>query len=295
MHLALKMIRMSLRIRQVVLPWSIALATIGVLLADSLSTRNILLNFMAVTFLVQADNALTVVLFSSKQHEFVDKMFKIYSFGGEDKNQQEQKEDLSEQYFDTNSHQSEQNSDDLRHSVRQRNNQVSCLWPKLSGFVVAITVVVCVSWIDSLLNVDCKGCHRLSKILLVISYVGSPVSGILWSWWHMRKRRILTEASFSTFLLEFARSHSAIMFNIWYIGLSLLPVLVTGFWRKNYGNMTLLSFISFISFVIMEIGIEQFRNHIDSQMHARIILITCWFGIYALCIWTILIEAIGID
>lgn len=246
-----KILRLSLRLRQIVLPWSISIATIGVLLSDSLSTKNILLNFLAVTFLVEADNMLAKVLFSSKQQDFVERVL----------------------------------FDDER--IRSKEVSVSCLWPKLSGFVVAILVVVCVYGISALTKIGCKNCHRLSKILVVLSYVGSSSSGFLWSIWQMRRKRVNSE-TFHTYLLEFARGHSAIIFkNLLTFCIAIIAVLETSAWKKKYMYITFYSIASLLSFVIMEIVVEKCRKCVDRYLYFRISLIAYWLAAYGYYLWTI--------
>ena len=74
MQITFHIIRLSLRIRQIVLPWFIGSATVSVLLTNSFSATNVVLNFLAVSFFVEADKMVVRLLLSEEQQSFVDRV-----------------------------------------------------------------------------------------------------------------------------------------------------------------------------------------------------------------------------
>jgi len=69
------LLRLSLRYRRNVLPWMVAIAVIGVSLADDLSVLNIMLNVLAILFILNADSTVAYLVLSPsrKKNEYSPK------------------------------------------------------------------------------------------------------------------------------------------------------------------------------------------------------------------------------
>jgi hypothetical protein len=69
-------VRLTLRTRILVLPWAIAAASTTIIVVESLSAKNIILNLFAVGFIVEADNVFGQIFLSDSQksraNDFVD-------------------------------------------------------------------------------------------------------------------------------------------------------------------------------------------------------------------------------
>jgi len=63
-HLPAFLLRLSLRYRRNVLPWMVAIAVIGVSLSDDLSVLNIMLNVLAILFILNADSTVAYLMLS---------------------------------------------------------------------------------------------------------------------------------------------------------------------------------------------------------------------------------------
>lgn len=65
-NLPAKIVRFTLRIKQYVLPWYATGATVTLLITNDISARNALLNFLAITIVLEADNIIPLLFF----HDF---------------------------------------------------------------------------------------------------------------------------------------------------------------------------------------------------------------------------------
>jgi hypothetical protein len=60
-------IRVTLRLRKFVLPWTVAAASATIIVVESLSSKNVLLNLLAVAFVTEADNIVGILFLNEKQ------------------------------------------------------------------------------------------------------------------------------------------------------------------------------------------------------------------------------------
>lgn len=245
---AQKLIRLSLRIRQIVLPWFVGAVIIAVLLTDSLAGSDILLNFLAICFLFEADNMLARLLFSHDQMAFVERVL---------------------------------------FNDRRRTNDITLnlVWPRLSGLVISLSVVFVVSLMEHLLTLPCYNCNYISQILFNFICIGVLCSGLCWSLGQIREWEI-GWAMFLSFLLEFSRSHFAIVVGLsWPITLSLLVIYKQRIWAHYWIQVTV-GLAVFILPMMLEIAIA--KSHLCySNKTVRGVLVVSFITLYATMIWNL--------
>lgn len=166
----LKIIRVSLRIRQLVLPWTVGAATISVMLTDNLSAKNVLLNFLAVCFLVESDNMLSSILLSNKDKEIVENVL----FGDES---------------------------------RYNGVSVSSLWPRALGTFISVATVFAVVFIVDIL--DFLEVFMMSAMLEIFLLTALNMTVITWTLVNLWASWKFDWVSNLRVLLEFSRSISA--------------------------------------------------------------------------------------
>merc|ERR1740124_217381 len=71
-----EIVRLALRIRRIILPFMATSATLVLLITDNISAKNIILNFLAITFVSEADNVLAVLFLRTHQRELMEKAAK---------------------------------------------------------------------------------------------------------------------------------------------------------------------------------------------------------------------------
>ena len=74
MPLLVWVIRLTLYTKKYIFPWTVCAATTAILLQDTLSAKNVLLNFMAMSFFLQADDMLALLLLSDENHKFIKRV-----------------------------------------------------------------------------------------------------------------------------------------------------------------------------------------------------------------------------
>ena len=72
LNIPAEIVRLSLRIRRCLLPFYATIATFVLLITSNISANNIILNFMAITFVTEADNVLAVLFFGTHQRELME-------------------------------------------------------------------------------------------------------------------------------------------------------------------------------------------------------------------------------
>jgi hypothetical protein len=70
----IELIRISIRMRKFLLPWWVTCAATSILISDDLSVKNILLNLLAVAFVLEADDLFGVLFVTEREKELVEKL-----------------------------------------------------------------------------------------------------------------------------------------------------------------------------------------------------------------------------
>lgn len=71
-----EILRLALRIRRFILPLMVVAATILLIITDEMSTKSVILDFLAVTFIMEADNALALFFLRASQADLIEKTVK---------------------------------------------------------------------------------------------------------------------------------------------------------------------------------------------------------------------------
>lgn len=256
MPFTVKTIRLSLRIRQIVLPWFIASATISVLLTDSLSTKNIVLNFLAISFIVDASKMLARLLLSYDQQTFVERVT------------------ISESP-----------------PIQLGDITVSSLIPRVIGLFISIFVVGVICIIQYMVDSKCSSgsCSRMNLIFANFIFVGVSCSGICWALGSLRTCLSLRSWDmFVDFSLEFCRAHAAIAFaGCWNFFLVLLMIFQNTQWVQQFGRPVGVGLVLFFILLCIEVWLEKFINRGCSYCRS-ILLITCFVVTYSMYVLLIL-------
>jgi len=113
--------------RRCFLPFSATAATLVLLITDDISAKNIILNFLSITFITEADNVLAVLFLRTRHRELMDKTAK-------------------------EAHESEEFHD----------SKVAFFWARVQGLFCVVILIIALYFVDK----EVKNCDSLEDVLL---------------------------------------------------------------------------------------------------------------------------------
>jgi len=125
LNLPAEIVRLTLRVRQTLLPCAITGAAFALLLTDSMSAKSITLNILTVSIFSEVDNALSSLLFTKSQHNLMKQMVV-----------------------------------DVDENISQ-DNRMSFFWTRMKGFLCILTLILLLSYIEDLVT----NCHYLNTFI----------------------------------------------------------------------------------------------------------------------------------
>lgn len=256
MPLCFRVIQFSLRLRQLVLPWFIGTATIGVILTESFEPKNILLNFLAVSFLIEADKMLAHLLLTSHQQSLVDRVV------------------LS----------------NIRYGTEFIS--VSSVWSLILGTVISISVVMIVCGIEQFMSFElCYDC-TIENILTNFIMSGVCGSSLCWALGHMKR---MDWDTFVLFLLEFCRSHITAIFGIlWGVATSLLFIYKRNFWLDTFMFISLIGAGGSLILIVAETILMQYRERRRfGNLYCKTIMIIFFIAFYFIFLSWIVVSVVA--
>ena len=136
-----ELVRVSLRLRKFILPWWVVAAAGSIMVVDSLSAKNILLNLFAIGFITEGDNLFGIMFLTEGQRKSV-----------------------------------ERHVDMIR---EQGGIEVSFIWSRILGILPVVVMFLVVSNIESLLELHGGKCSSLSTLIIFTFGLFSPVIVII--------------------------------------------------------------------------------------------------------------------
>merc|ERR1719469_879061 len=76
LNIPAEIVRLALRFRRCALPFFATDVTLILLITDDISAKNVILNFLSITFISEADNVLAVLFLRTRHKEMMDKAAK---------------------------------------------------------------------------------------------------------------------------------------------------------------------------------------------------------------------------
>jgi len=128
LNIPAEIVRLALRMRRCILPFCATAATLVLLITDDISAKNIILNFLSITFITEADNVLAVLFLRTRHRELMDKTAK-------------------------EAHESEEFHD----------SKVAFFWARVQGLFCVVILIIVLYFVDEWV----KNCDSLEDVLLM--------------------------------------------------------------------------------------------------------------------------------
>jgi hypothetical protein len=137
-------VRLTLRIKKFVLPWSVTAAATTVIVVDSLSAKNILLNLLAIAFITEVDNLFNTMFISENQKRLADDF--------------------------VNQSKKELHENDIK---------ISYLWLRILSVAPVIVMVAAILKMKEFLSIFSGDCNHISTIVALVFSIFFPFTVVL--------------------------------------------------------------------------------------------------------------------
>eukprot|EP00588_Corethron_pennatum_P024339 CAMPEP_0194311286 /NCGR_PEP_ID=MMETSP0171-20130528/8264_1 /TAXON_ID=218684 /ORGANISM="Corethron pennatum, Strain L29A3" /LENGTH=479 /DNA_ID=CAMNT_0039065319 /DNA_START=35 /DNA_END=1474 /DNA_ORIENTATION=+ len=153
-----EMVRLTLRIRRCVLPFSATAATLVLMITNDITAKHIILNFFSIIFLIEADNVAAVLFLGPPQQELMEQTVK--EAASEKKTTEAESEKTAPEA------ESEKTGTDGASELSEE-DEALWLWSRAQGVFCVVTLAVALAVVDTYVT-ECNDVQHFAETCLVL-------------------------------------------------------------------------------------------------------------------------------